>query len=341
MVFKSRFYYNDGANEGGGGDSGEGSQSNENNDTPQIPEEIQRQLEEANQLKAELEELRAFRAANTKEPEKSAEEIAKEQEIEKVNFRKFAVENDYAKDEDFVQFETLQQKKDAELVFENYLKDFKDENPDITDEKELREAAEEDFNKTYKLTSDNEKAKEKGLAKLAKEAAEIRTPYSSKIEKAKGEYNTKKELASTYEKKFIPFTEEVKKSIPSKVVYSKMKDGETEVSFDIEVTEDDIKEVEEKFLKNHKTFYQFKEGKPDEVKSKLSAKIESYLIAKKRDEGNKKIADYFEGRGVEKGSTTGADSSFAMQQSSMRREAKVLTLQDSNDKMAQARARFN
>lgn len=340
MLFKRTFLYNSDADDNGGG----GQEGNDNNDQnqPELPTEVQQQLAEAALWKTELEELRAFKAANTKEPERSSEEIAKEEQLEKVNFRKFAVENDYAKDEDFVQLETLQQKKDYDLIFEGFLNDFKEENFEITDEKEILEAAKEEFETQYKLNSKNEKTKERGLARLAKDAAEIRNPYSSKIEKAKGEYNNKKELAATYEKKFIPFTDAVKKAIPTKLTFATMKDGDIDVPFELEVTDEDIKEVEEKFLKNHKTFYQFKEGKPEEVQDKLLSKISNYLISKKKDDGAKKIAEYYEGVGVRKGSTTGADAPFHLRQGNgLGKQKAALTLEASNDKIAQARARFN
>jgi hypothetical protein len=344
MLFKSNFFYNADAPDGGGGSTGtlvENQQAAPTLEAPAIPEEIQKELEAWKSAQSELAELRAFREANQKPEEKSPAELLREQELDKVNFRKFAVENEFAKEDDFVQLETLQQRKDYDLIFENFKKDFKEENPDITDEKELEEAAKEDFETTYKLNSANEKAKEKGLAKLAKEANDIRNPYSSKITAAKAEYETKKETAATYEKKFIPFTQKIKETIPAKLTYSKIKSGDNEVEIDIDVTPEDVKEVEEKFLKTHKAFYDFKNGKPEEVQEKLLGKITNYLMSKKREEGNTKLAEKFEAIGIAKGSTTGADAPFAMKQSNARQEAKLVTLEQSNNKIAEARARFN
>lgn len=346
MAFKPTFFYNadEGSNAGGAADSPaastENQQQNQQVDNNAAAAEISANVIPED-VQKELAELRAFRDANKKVDEKTPEQLLKEQELDKVNFRKYAVENDFAKDEDFVQLETLQQRKDADLVFEKFIEDFKEENEDIEDEKELRELAQEEFNKTYKLTSANEKVKAKGLARLEKEANEIRSPFASKITAAKTDYESKKEIGKAYETQFVPFAKKVTESIPSKITYSKLKSGDSEVEIDIDVTPEDVKEIEEKFIKTHKAFFSFKEGKPDEVQAKLLEKINNYLLTKKRDEGNQKLAEKFEQIGVAKGSTTGADAPFALKNNGGRQEARVLTLQDSNDKMGQARARFN
>lgn len=348
LLNKINFFYTDGANEDAGGNADgqqqqQGDGAAKSDEGIKLPEDIEKELTELRGQKSEFEKWKAEKAAAGEKDERTPEQKIKDEEIDKANFRKYSIENDLAKEDDFVKFETLQQKKDSDLVFEGFLNDFKDENPDITDEKELTEAAREEFDAAYKLTSTNEKIKEKGLAKLAKEANEIRNPYSSKISTAKEKYNSEKELAATYASKFVPFTENVKKAIPAKLTYSKLKAGEGEVEIDVDITPEDIKDVEEKFLKNHKTFFKFKEGKPEEVQAKLLEKIQSYLLVKKRDEGNQKVADKFVAIGVANGSNTGADASFAMKQQNNGRKTQttVTTLEDSNKKMAEARARFN
>lgn len=338
MSFKTTFLYEADANENGGldaavnNDVNTGDQSQQKTPTadaaPVIPEDIQK----------ELAELRAFREANKKPDEKSPEQILKEAELEKVNFRKYAVENDFAKDDDFVQYETLQQKKDADLVFENFLNDFKEENPEIEDEKELTYAAQEEFNKAYKLTSSNEKAKEKGLAKLAKEANEIRNPYISKIEKAKASYSEEKELRAKMPvfEKFI--ASEIEKNAPDTVSF-KIKSGEEEIPVEITLTKEDKAAIAKEF-NTPKTFLTYSKSQEDAEKA-LAKKIQGWIKVNKFEEATAQMLKIGEGRGVAKGSNAGADAPFALRQSRAKQDGKVLTLEASNNKMAEARARFN
>jgi len=342
MAFKSLFFYDDGANEGAGGAASEGAnavseqnQEQQQQATHELPADVVAQLKE-------LEELRVWKAANTKEPEKSAEEIAKENELEKVNLKKFAVENNIAVDDDFVKYETLQQRKDADLVFENFLSDFKEENENITDEEELREAAEEEFNKTYKLTSENAKAKEKGLARLAKEANEIRTPFKSKVESATTAYSEEKQLRAKMPE-FNKFIEtQIAKNAPDKIPFTIKvgKDKNVEdITVEIDLTEDDRKAISKDF-NTPKTFLKYSKS-PEEAEKALEKKIQSWVKANKFEEAAAKAITIGEGRGIAKSSNVGAEAPFAMKQGQGRNEGKTFTLQESNDKMARARANFN
>lgn len=353
MLLKSRFIYEDGANEGGAGASGDAAVNNadaSNNDAAktgddnsntdsgkqpeaktefQIPDEIQAQLKE-------LQELKEWKAANTKAPEKSPEEIAKENEADKANFIKFSVDNELFKIDEYTQYETLKVKADADLVFEGFVKDFKEENPDITDEIELSAAAKEAFDKEYKLSSTNEKAKEKGLAKLAKEANEIRNPYESKVKIAQTSYNEEKEVREKMPAfdKFID--EQIAKNAPDKVPF-KIKKGETEVTVEIELTKED-KEALTKAFKTPKTFYSFSKSS-EEAQVSVTKKINGWIRENKFEEALTKAFGTGESIGVKNGSNTGADAPFAMQQGQATNTAKILSLEDSNRKIAEARQR--
>lgn len=336
MILRNRFFYEDGAAENAGGADENVTVTppvenlNKESTLFELPAEVSAQLKE-------LEELKAWKVANYK-PEKSAEEIEKENELEKVNLKKFAVENGIAKDEDFVKYDTLQQRKDADLVFESFLADFKEDNPDITDEKELEEAARDEFETGYKLKSTNEKAKEKGLAKLAKEANEIRNPFKEKVEKAKSEYIQEKEIRAKMPDftKFI--TERIAKNTPDKVPF-KVKAGEEEVSVDIELTKED-KEIISKTFNTPKTFMKYSKS-PEDAGKDLDKKIQGWIRENKAEQIGAKFLEIGEGRGVAKGSNTGADAPFAMKQQNNRQQAKVFSLEESNNKIGEARARFN
>ena len=339
MAFKRIFFYNTDAGENGGGESGDNNiEQQQQSSTEGAASEIKAEVVIPDEIQKELEELRAFREANKKPDERSPEQLAKEVELEKVNFRKYAVENDFAKDDDFVQYEALQQKKDADLVFESFVNDFKEENPEITDEKELREAAQEEFNKTYKLTSDNEKAKEKGLARLAKEANEIRNPYASKIEKAKASYSEEKQLREKMPK-FNEFIEsQINKYAPEKVTF-KTKYGEEEVPVEVVLTKEDKSAIAKEF-NTPKTFLTYTKSAEDAEKA-LAKKITGWIKVNKFEEVAANMLKTGEGRGIAKGSNVGAEAPFALKNQNAKGETRVFTLQDSNAKIAEARQRYN
>jgi hypothetical protein len=270
----------------------------------ELPDEVVAQLKEYEELKLK------WNAANNKEPEKSAEQIAKENEEDKANFINYAVKNELFKIDDLTQYETLSVKKDADLVFESFLKDFKEENTDITDEKELAEAAKEEFDRTYKLSSENEKAKEKGIAKLAKEANEIRTPYKSKVESAKTAYTEEKAIAAKMPA-FDKFVDtEIAKYATDKVFF-KIKAGEEEVPVEIELSKED-KEAIAKEFKTHKTFYKYNTAGEEEAAKALGKKITGWIKVNKFDEALAKVASTFEGIGRAKGSNVGAENLFGI-----------------------------
>lgn len=335
MVLIPRFIYDSDAGAEGGAGATEKQNTNEqgNNNALELPEEIKSQL-------AELEELRQFKAANSKAPEKTSEEIARENELEKINLKKYAVENKIASDDDFIQFDTLQQKKDADLVYEGFLSDFKEENPEITDPAELEKVAKEEFNRIYKLDSANEKAKEKGLAKLAKEAAEIRTPYKSKVEAAQSKYNEEKELRAKMPEfdKFI--SAQIEKNAPDKIPF-KIKNGEEELFVDVELTKEDKAAISKAF-NTPKTYLSFTKS-PEETEKMIAKKVQGWVRENKFEEIASKFFKEGEGRGVAQGSNAGADNPFALKNNNGTggQKRQGITLAESNDKVAQARSRYN
>jgi len=337
----NRFIYNDGAEGGAGGaidivetgsEAGKLNASDAPNqaapDAVVIPDDI----------RSELEQLRAFKAANTKATEKSPEELERENEKDRAEFIKFSVDNELFKIDELTQYESLKVKADADLVFESFVKDFKEENPDIEDEEELAEAAKEEFEKLYKISSDNEKVKEKGLAKLARDAKEIRSPYESKIQTAESNYKEEKQVRQKMPDfdKFID--SQIKKNAPEKFSI-KIKAGDTDVPVEIELTAEDREAIAKEF-KTPKTFYNYNKS-VEETEKALDKKIQGWVKVNKMEQIVSKAFEIGEGLGVRGGSDTGADSPFALKQGQPRQLAKILTLEDSNAKIAEARSRVN
>lgn len=254
----------------------------------------------------------------------TAEEKAKEDEIYEARLKLFAVEKGIGKAEDFDQLKTLKSKQDAELVFEDYLKDWKEDNPDAkpvegeTTEEDILKAAKEDFEKEYKLNSTSATVKAKGVARLAREAADKRTPFEEKYNEAKEQFDETTDLRENLPKFIKGLQGIASEVVPEKIEWFRGKDGEEELPpIEIPLSEDDRKEILEKVakrLERPENYKLFKEGKLDTLKEGISEYAE-YLVSKKTKElGNNKIAEFFLGRGMDKGSKVGAEQSYATNQ---------------------------
>lgn len=349
MVKQQRFFYNADGGEGGSGgaedsqqqqqqqqqsaegsEGGNGSEPGGGSGDLVIPEEIQK----------ELEELRQFKLAQQQQsaPAKTEEELKREQEIESANLLKFGVDNGLMSLDEYTQYESIKVKEDADLVFESFVNDFREENGEgITDEEELIEAAKEEFNKVYKLSSEKESVKQKGLAKLAKDAAEIRSPLESKFNQTKDSYSQEKTVRQKYPEfeKFID--EKIKTLTPNKLSVLKVKDGEKEIEVDIELTEADREAIAKDF-KTPKTFLKFNEDGAEKVSPALEKKIQGWIKANKSEEINQKIFETAKSYGVTLGSNTGAGAPFPLRGQQSGQVKAGLTLEESNRRIAEARS---
>lgn len=320
MVINNRFFYDSGANEGGAAAENtevnnaaeQQSQSAAQQPIYEMPEDVKAQL-------AELEELRAYKQSIvSKEPEKTPEQIAKEAEVEKSNFIKFAVENDYFKVDDLTKHEALKAKSDADLVFEStFLPQFKEDNPEIEDEAELLQAAKDEFATEYKLNSDSEKAKKRGIERLAKEAGSIKSPFESTYNKAHEKYTQEQGVAKQVPDFNKTVDSIVDKNMPSKITVFELQEGDEKTAIEIELTDTDKADIT-KILKSHKTFYQYVDKSPEEFEESISKKIQGWIKSNKSEAINKAISEkskeiYYK-KGKEDAPIVGAENPFPLQQ---------------------------
>lgn len=321
MFIKSRFFYNAEGGEGGGTLEGDQTQNQ-----IVIPEEISK----------ELEELRAFRKSIQDKPaEPTEEEKKRAEELDKADFIKFSTENNLMKVDEFSKLDMLKAKADRDLVFENYIKDWKEENPDA-DPEEADSLAKQDFEAEFKLNSENAKAKERGEARLKKEAELLRSPLERTYSKAQEEFSRAKTIKSAI-KPYNEFIDSAVDSIPSKKVFFTHKDGEDDIKIEVELSSEDREELK-KIFKNEKTFYDFRNSKPEELSAKLEKKFNSYIREKKHEEIGQQIFKVAHDRGLKKGSDVGAANPFPLIQNKTK-EFKPSTLEESNEKIAKARER--
>lgn len=277
------------------------------------------------ELKVEnLEDLKEKLAQSNKKP-LTKEEEEQAASLYEAQLQEYAVKNGKMKLEDFQQLNTLKSRQDADLIFEGHKKEFieenakklKEEDDTLTDD-DIEKLAKEDFEKEYKLNSTSDKQKQKGVQRLAKEAAEIRNPLQSSYSSVKEEFDTEVDVRNNFPKFVETLSSLVKEAVPEKINYYTGKDGETSIPIEVELTKEEIQSITDKVnkrIQNPDTYSLFKAGNKAELKNLVSEYTE-YLTEKAvQEKGKAKIAEIFEGIGTKKGSTVGAENSFAVNQS--------------------------
>lgn len=293
MIFVRRFF--DGGGNGGG----------DTFDMRTLPADIQEKI-------SQFDELSKFKADTlAKTPDKTAEQLQQEAEVDQANFRVYSVENKLMKNEDFGAYEATKSKNDSDIVFDDFSKQFKEDHPEI-DEDVLDAKAKEAFENQYHINSQDKTLKTKGEKLLKRDAAELRSPVETSYNTAKERYEEHKTIQGKHPEYVKFFNDISKETLPDKIVLFKGKEGDDEVPIEVDITEDDKKAVEDKFFKNAKTFQKFISGKSEEVKIELVKKINSFIRERKMEEGFSKAWDKAHGIGVGKGSEVGAGQPFAV-----------------------------
>lgn len=256
-----------------------------------------------------------------KDPDKveSPEEKEKRENLYRVEMQKYAVENGIMKPDEFSKLEVLKAKDDRTAVYEDWLPGWKKENPDVSPE-DVESRAKEDFEDEYHLNSTNEKTKARGLARIEKEAKEMRSPLESSYTRVKTEFDEDRSIKNDlpgYNKSMAGFIQE---NIPAKVKLFETKDGEETVPVEIDLTDDQRKEIYakvEKKLRNASTFQLFKKGDLKQLGEMAKREAEAEIWNEHRQAGLQKIAETFLKRGDEKGykrGSVGAKNPFPLLQ---------------------------
>lgn len=344
-----RFFYDDGAAAGGGGASPAATTTP---DTPIIsqslftPEELKAfgydSPEVAKQAITEM-------LHKKKEDAIPEEQKRQEAEIENANFLKYAAENNLVND-DFKKYDSLRSQTDRDLVYNKFVAEFKEDNPDIESE-EFDAQAKQAFENEYRLTSENEKAKTRGEARLQKEAKELRNPAETAYNSAKEGYTDFKSVTQKGKEYIQVFDSILKEGVPDKqVINVKEKKSDTEdgdeIPIDIEISKEDREKVKTKFF-TQKTFKAYldadKEGKLPEFKQSLSKKINSFILSElKGEEVYTKIATTFSRSAIKKGSNIGAEQPFSVVKGGegkvevVDQKSKMAEIRESHNKVAQA-----
>lgn len=274
-----------------------------------------------------IDELKAH-IAKKDSKEDTPEEKKRKDDVYRANLNNYAVENSIMSNDDIVKFETLKSKSDRDLVFEKFSQDIrgeieddlKAENPAVTDE-EIEKEIKEAFEIEYPVDSTNQKAKDRAANKIAKEAKDIRGPFESSFNEAKARFDEEVSVRNEYPGYQKAIKQVITEAIPDSHNFFKDKagdkDDDPDIPIDIQISEDDKKEIlktlQEK-LQNPQTFLLHKNGKVDDLKAMVRNELDYLLWKKYGDIGKKEIATKFLKVGMGKGSDTGAKESFATKQ---------------------------
>jgi len=238
----------------------------------------------------------------------SSEEIEKRENLYRVEMQKYAVEQGLMKPDEFTKLETLKQKDDRTAVYESWLPAWKAENPDV-DPADVETRAKEDFESEYHLNSTNEKAKARGLAKITKEATEMRSPLESSYTRVKTEFDEDRSIKNDLPAYNKALAGAIQENIPAKVKLFETKDGEDTVPVEIDLTDDQRKEIYakvDKKLRNSSTFQLVKKGDLKQLQEMAKREAEAEIWATQREAGLQKIAETFLKRGDDKGYKRGS-----------------------------------
>lgn len=284
-------------------------------------------LTDVNELKALKEK------ADKKEPERTPEEKAQDEAVQKKNFELFAVREKLLKPEDFIEHANITAAKDYDLVFGDFYKEWKEDNEDViaengaVTEDEIRQLAKLDFETKLKINSENTKLKERGEQRLAKEAERLRTPAKSKYEKAFERFSEEEEMRATLPKFSQATNDIVSGLIGKEIEWHKGKDGDEEFSVKTELNDVQIKEIADyvsKKLNTPQNYMLFKQGKSEEIRELAEDLVEARVSKMFKADAAIKIATAYESIGLKKGQQ-GTVNSFAMQNASASEAQKGMT----------------
>lgn len=302
MRYSPRFYYEDGGGEGAAGAGG---------DTVVVPEPLltsdslkEYGLENKEQL---LTILRQHKESNV-----PAEEKIKQEQLKKADFIKFSAESGLLKVEEISAYETVKGKADRDLAFEKHLEEWKEDNPEVTDPEEILSQAKSDFESEYKINSENEKQKARGLQKLSKFASELRSPLATKHSAAEQAFQERKAVEGKVPEFNKAINDLIEKYTPEKLAISKVKEGDTEVPIEVELDKKEKAELAKTFL-TPKMFIKFQTAKDlSEFEAVATKKITGFLREKYFDTAVSKGYEKGKGVGTAQGSTVGAEQPFAI-----------------------------
>jgi hypothetical protein len=315
MFHLPRFFYEDGSNDGSGGNP-DGGPATKDQKLVNTNVDVLKPLFSEEEIKGfgfdNVDQLKQHLQKN-KENLVPDEVKKKNAEVEKADFLKVSAEEGLMNVDEFTSYEALNKKSDRELVYEKYYTEFKVDNPEATDELIRTE-----FDSEYKLGDTNEKAKLRGESRLKKEAEEIRSPLTGKFTAAKTFVDNYR-LSKKEEPVFIKFIDDLVTELTPETfniakAKDETKDDEDEIDIPVKITKEQREEIS-KLFKNPKYFAAFLENK-DKLKETLTPGLTKKItsIIKQNNFDTAISYAFKEGKGIgrKKGSNIGAEQPFGI-----------------------------
>lgn len=272
----------------------------------------------------------------TDDKTESPEEVKRKGEVYEANLNSFAVENEILTNDQLHELKSIKGKEDKDLVFEKYSGEVRDEieenlkaeyekeDKDPPTAKEIEEKIREAFDSEYPVESKNQKTKTRAENRLKKEAAEMRAPLESSLNKAKAQYDEVLALKNAMPEFQKTLTKMVTEAVPKEINFYEAKDGEEDIKIPVEISAKDQQEISDLLLKSFRTpenMALFRNGKAADIQAELKSQLDYILWQKFGDTGKTKMAEFFESRGRSK-AKVGAENRFSENQGSNKQSDK-------------------
>lgn len=308
MFYNPKFYYEDNAGEGGG--NGGENNGGEGGSLQKVESFLSK--DELKSYGVETKEQLFAVLSQHKDSQVSAAEKERIEEGKKADFIKYSAENGLLKVEDVNTYETILKKSDIDLALERHTEEWREDNPEVTEPSEISDQAKADFQEKYNLNSENAKQKARGEERIKKQAADLRTPISSKYKAAEASYQECKAMEGKIPEFNKAVSDLITECTPDKLVIGKVKEGDSEVPIEVELTKKEREELT-KSLVTPKMFQRFTNSKDlSEFKNSAAKRINGILKEKYFDAAIEKSYTAGKGIGTTQGSNVGAEQPFAI-----------------------------
>lgn len=314
MFFIPKFFYDDNATDGAGGNADNTTTTTDDKKTTTVDttvdvlkplfsdEEIKGfGFDNLDQMKAHLQQTRESRVPD--------EQKKKAAELDKADFINVSTKEGLLTVDEFTAYESVTKKSDRDLVYEKFVTDFKEDNPDATDELIRTE-----FESEYKLDSKNDKTKTRGEARMKREADEMRFPLVEKYTEAKSFHDNYKN-GQKEQPVFYKFIDDLVQALtPETLNIAKAKDGEDEIEIPVTFTKEQREEIAKLFRtpKIYGEYLKNKDKLAETLSPSLTKKINSIIKVNNFDTAVNYAFKTAKGIAIKQGSTTGAEQPYGV-----------------------------
>lgn len=251
-------------------------------------------------------------------PEETPAQKEKREALYRVDLQRFAVEKGVLKPDDFHRLETLRTTAATDLVFKSFADEVREEikadNKDFTEE-DVEKAIKEQFEKEYPVNSTNEKTKARAMAKIEREAKQMRDPIESSLKSVQEEFDEEQATKKAMPEYMKTVEKIITDSLPEKFNVFKTKDGEADIDVEVDLSPEQKKSISEKVLArvtSEDLFDLYNKKDVKKIQEIVQEEVDRVMWKDHREDALKKVSEKFLELGKTKGSTTGAKNPFPL-----------------------------